>query len=81
MESGPVNAVTDPLIISNLCDATLFVIRYNYTSREQINILKDHLKVRELKNAAIIFNGINSLGFGKYGAAYGYTDKKKKKEV
>ncbi|HEX8350463.1 MAG TPA: polysaccharide biosynthesis tyrosine autokinase, partial [Hymenobacter sp.] len=31
MESGPVNAVTDPLIISNLCDATLFVIRYNYT--------------------------------------------------
>ncbi len=78
MESGPVNAVTDPLIISNLCDATLFVIRYSYTSREQINVLKDHLKVRELKNAAIIFNGVNSVGFGKYGAAYGYTDKKKK---
>jgi tyrosine-protein kinase Etk/Wzc len=78
METGPVNAVTDPLIISNLCDATLFVIRYNYTSREQINVLKDHLKVRELKNAAIIFNGVNSVGFGKYGAAYGYTDKKKK---
>jgi tyrosine-protein kinase Etk/Wzc len=78
MESGPVNAVTDPLIISNLCDATLFVIRYNYTSREQINVLKEHLKVRELKNAAIIFNGVNSVGFGKYGAAYGYTDKKKK---
>ncbi len=81
MESGPVNAVTDPLIISNLCDATLFVIRYNYTSREQINVLKDHLKVRELKNAAIIFNGINSIGFGKYGAAYGYSDKKRKKEA
>lgn len=80
MESGPVNAVTDPLIISNLCDATLFVIRYNVTSREQLTILKDHLKVRELKNAAIIFNGINSLGAGKYGAAYGYTDNKRKQK-
>jgi capsular exopolysaccharide synthesis family protein len=76
MESGPVNAVTDPLIVSNLCDATLFVIRYNYTSREQIMVLKDHLKVRDLKNAAIIFNGINSIGVSKYGAAYGYLEKK-----
>ena len=80
MESGPINAVTDPLIISSLCDATLFVIRYNYTSREQLTILKDHLKVRELKNAAVIFNGVNSLGFSKYGAVYGYTDKKKKEK-
>ncbi len=80
METGPVNAVTDPLIISNLCDATLFVIRYNYTAKEQIIVLKDHLKVRELKNAAIIFNGVNSIGSaGKYGAAYGYTDQKGKR--
>ena len=80
MESGPVNAVTDPLIVSNLCDATLFVIRHNYTPKEQILVLKDHLKVRELKNAAIIFNGVNTIGSGKYGAAYGYFDKKGKRK-
>ncbi|MEJ7768088.1 MAG: polysaccharide biosynthesis tyrosine autokinase [Chitinophagaceae bacterium] len=82
MESGPVNAVTDSFIISNLCDATLFVIRHNYTSREQLMILKDHLKVRELNNPGIIFNGLKSVGFSKYGSEYGYVESKgKKKQV
>lgn len=80
METGPVNAVTDAFIVSNLCDATLFIIRHNFTSRDQITILKNNLKVREIKNPAIIFNGIKSVGFGKYGAEYSYIDKGKRKD-
>jgi capsular exopolysaccharide synthesis family protein len=80
METGPVNAVTDAFIISDLSDSTLFVVRYNFTAREHINVLKDHLKVRELKNPAIIFNGVKSIGFGKYGSVYNYAEKTTKKK-
>lgn len=80
METGPANAVTDAFIVSALCDATLFIVRHDFTSREQILILKDHLKVRELKNPAIILNGMKATGFTKYGAEYGYTDKKVRKK-
>lgn len=80
METGPVNAVTDAFIISNLSDATLFIIRHNFTAREHINIMKDHLKVRELKNPAIIFNGVKAVGFGKYGSLYNYAEKTGKKK-
>ena len=80
METGPVNAVTDAFIISNLSDATLFIIRHNFTAREHINIMKDHLKVRELKNPAVIFNGVKTVGFGKYGSLYNYGDKNRKKK-
>jgi len=40
-------------------------------------------KINELKNMAIVFNGIRSRGFGKngygYGYGYGYIHKEKRK--
>ncbi|HEY0433160.1 MAG TPA: hypothetical protein VGC95_04775, partial [Chitinophagaceae bacterium] len=41
-------------------------------------------KINELKNMAIVFNGIKSRGFGKnkygYGYGYGYIHKEKRKK-
>lgn len=74
IETAPVSAVTDAYIISRLCDATLYVIREGVTSREDILNLDDNTKIRELKNPAIIYNGIKRVGLSKYGYEYNYSD-------
>lgn len=72
VDTAPVNPVTDAYIISPMCDATLFVIRHGYTPRIYLQKLDDQNKIRELKNMAIIFNGVKNRGYGNYGYGYGY---------
>ncbi len=74
IETAPVSAVTDAYIISRLCDATLYVIREGVTSREDVLHLDDNTKIKELKNPAIIYNGIKRAGLSKYGYEYNYSD-------
>lgn len=72
VDTAPINPVTDAFIISPMCDATLFVIRHGYTPRLYLQKLDDQNKIRELKNMAIIFNGVKNRGYGNYGYGYGY---------
>ncbi|OJY81128.1 MAG: hypothetical protein BGP14_07895 [Sphingobacteriales bacterium 44-15] len=72
IDTAPVNPVTDAYIISPMCDATLFVMRHGYTPRFYLQKLDEQNRVRELKNMAIIFNGVKNKGYGNYGYGYGY---------
>ena len=72
VDTAPVNPVTDAYIISPMCDATLFVMRHGYTPRFYLQKLDEQNRVRELKNMAIIFNGVKNKGYGNYGYGYGY---------
>ncbi|MBN8861174.1 MAG: hypothetical protein J0H29_22480, partial [Sphingobacteriales bacterium] len=72
IDTAPVNPVTDAYIISPMCDATLFVMRNGYTPRFYLQKLDEQNRVRELKNMAIIFNGVKNKGYGNYGYGYGY---------
>ncbi|MFL5787946.1 MAG: GumC family protein [Flavisolibacter sp.] len=85
IDTSPVNPVTDAYIISPLCDATLYVVRYGLTPRAFIQKLDEQNSVKNLKNTAIIFNGIRQRGFaaygyGSYGYGYGYVDKSESKK-
>lgn len=66
IDTPPTGLVTDSALISEYVEASLYVVRENYT-------LQDHLKnVAELKhsrrfpNLSLVYNGVN------YGADYGY---------
>lgn len=74
VDTAPVSPVTDAYIVSPMCDATLYVIRHGYTPKSAIKLLDANTGVRELKNAAIVFNDVKSRGIGKndYGYGYGY---------
>ncbi|MEO6731756.1 MAG: polysaccharide biosynthesis tyrosine autokinase [Ferruginibacter sp.] len=78
IDTAPVNPVTDAYIISPLVDVTLFVIRHDYTPKIFLQKLEAQHKMKSLKNAAIIYNGVKGKGFGKsgygYGYGYGYTE-------
>ena len=83
IDSAPVFAVTDTYLLSDYCDATLYVVRHNYTPKVLIKRLVETNKINPLINPAIIFNGIKPRGFfnSKHGYGYGYVYDYKQKPV
>lgn len=74
VDSAPVGILSDGYVLSRFCDATLYVVRHGYTPKKMLERLEQNNKINELKNLAIVFNGVQSRGFGlhKYGYGYGY---------
>lgn len=75
IDTAPVVPVTDAYILSPFCDATIYVVRHDFTPKNFIKKLDSNLKVRGLKNTAIVFNDVKNRGMFKYGGynTYGYT--------
>lgn len=89
MDTSPVVLVTDAFLLTDMCDATLYVIRHQYTPKMIVKRIDDNNTINPLHNTAIIFNGVKGRGFFKnsyghgygYGYVYGYnTDNKKSKK-
>jgi tyrosine-protein kinase Etk/Wzc len=86
IDTAPVAPVTDAYIISPHCDATLYIVRHRHTPKILVEQIDKNSKVNQLKNMAIVFNGIRPRGFGKqhygygYGYGYGYAYKEKRKQ-
>lgn len=80
IDTAPINPVTDAYIISKMTDVTLFVIRHDYTPNMFLKKLTEQNTIKNLKNPAIIYNGIRGKGVKKYGYGYGYgyTEDEKK---
>ena len=73
VDSAPVLPVTEAYILSPLCDTTLYVVRHGYTPKIFVERIDENNKINQLKNVAIVFNGIKPRGFNKnYGYGYGY---------
>ncbi|MFT3682720.1 MAG: CpsD/CapB family tyrosine-protein kinase [Ferruginibacter sp.] len=75
IDSPPIAAVTDAKILSPFSDATIYIIRHNYTSKGFLSLLGDVYKKGNLKNINIVFNGIKNkriLGYEYAVSAYGY---------
>ena len=86
IDSAPVGLLSDAYVLSAYADATLYVVRHRHTRKISIQRLDENNKVNELKNAAIVFNGVRARGFNKNGYGYGYgygyiyNEKKHKKK-
>ena len=88
IDTPPVAAVTDAKIIGAMADATIYIIRHNYTNTSFLNLIKDIGQKQTLPNINLVLNGIvnkkilgmpyghsggYSYGYG-YGYGYGYTE-------
>jgi capsular exopolysaccharide synthesis family protein len=74
MDTAPIGLVSDALILSQYSDINMFIVRQSYTIKEQKRLFDTLYKEKKIKNAAMIFNGVEYLkkyGYG-YGGAYGY---------
>ncbi|HUQ65643.1 MAG TPA: polysaccharide biosynthesis tyrosine autokinase [Flavitalea sp.] len=72
VDTSPIVLVTDAYILSPLCNATLYIVRHNYTPKVLIRRMDDNNHVNPINNPAIIFNGVKMKGFFKNNYGYGY---------
>ncbi len=72
LDTSPMVPVTDGYLLTTLCDATLFVIRHNYTPKIVIKRLDINGQINPIYNPAIIFNGVKQRGFFRNNYGYGY---------
>ncbi|WP_051664163.1 GumC family protein [Dyadobacter crusticola] len=73
IDTPPVHLVSDALIIDYLSEATMYIIRQGFTSKNELAFIEELNKDSNFKNMNIIFNGINRRkhGYGyKYDTAY-----------
>ncbi len=90
IDTSPAVLVTDAFILSGLCDATLYIVRHDYTPKMLVKRIDETNQINPINNPAIIFNGIktrgmfkNNYGYGNtyvYGNKYGYNPKNKKEK-
>ena len=72
IDTAPVNPVTDAYILSPMVDVTLFVVRHDFTPKLLLQKLAQQNKMNNLKNPALIYNGIRGKGVQRYGYGNGY---------
>lgn len=75
IDSPPVLAVTDAVVMSTLCDATIVVCNANSTDRQALSVTKQTLEAVGIEVAGVILNKFDSRKAGMRGySVYGYDD-------
>lgn len=69
VDTAPIGMVSDALILSQYAGINLFIIRQQYTVKDQVRMFDVLHKDGKIQNPAIIFNGVEFLK--KYGYGYG----------
>jgi tyrosine-protein kinase Etk/Wzc len=76
IDSPPAGLIADAYNLSSFADRTLYMVRYNYTLKSQLNIVKDLYEKKSLINMMLILNDgrkKNIQGYGGYGYSYTYS--------
>ncbi|MCF2519165.1 tyrosine-protein kinase [Dyadobacter sp. CY351] len=77
IDSPPFGLVTDAALIAEHVEATLYVVRFNYTLLDHLKHIKELQRTKRFANLSLIYNGVDyAFGYGYvYGSggnAYGY---------
>ena len=75
VDTAPVGLVTDALLLSKYADANIYVVRQDYTLKDQINIINDLAVNAKMANMSILINDVKNRGSYGYGYGYGYGGK------
>ncbi|REG81411.1 GumC family protein [Algoriphagus antarcticus] len=64
IDTAPIGLVSDALALSEIVDYSIFIVRYDYTTKKNLGFFEDILKSNRLKNPMIVINGSkNSLNY------------------
>ena len=74
VDTPPVLAVTDAMILGRYADMNLMVVRHNKTGIREIEEVTRAFSVNSVELSGVVLNGYdhNNGRFGQYGYAYGY---------
>ncbi|AXY77090.1 polysaccharide biosynthesis tyrosine autokinase [Paraflavitalea soli] len=78
VDTAPIGLVSDAMSLGRFVDATVYIVRHNYTMKKQIQLIEDIYQHNKLPHLSIIINDIDTrssyggYGYGGYGYGYGY---------
>jgi capsular exopolysaccharide synthesis family protein len=74
LDLPPINAVSDPLVVSKLTNGMIVVVRQNYSNRRALSAAMRQLKFAGAKVLGFVLTASNSgrKKNGRYGGKYGY---------
>lgn len=72
LDTPPVGLVADALDLIDYADATIYMIRQDYSKKAMLNIINDKYKKGEVKNISFVFNDYRQKAKYGYGHGYGY---------
>ncbi len=70
IDTPPIGKVADAYSLAPFVDSTLFVVRYNFTKKEELNVINEVNKSKNLNPLMIVFNDVKLDKTGIY--SYGY---------
>lgn len=71
MDTPPIGKVADSFSLARFVDSTLFVVRYNYTTKEELKIINEVANDDKLNPLMIVFNDVKIDKSGAYSYGYG----------
>ncbi|MCL5128759.1 polysaccharide biosynthesis tyrosine autokinase [Algibacter sp. L4_22] len=74
LDTPPVGLVADALELLEYADASLYVVRQDYTQKDMLTLINEKHKNGVVKNISFIYNFYNLKGKYGYGYGYGYGD-------
>lgn len=69
IDTPPIRSINDAYIIANVCNVTLYVVRYNHTSKTLLPFIQKLYSENKLPGMNIVFNGLRE---GRDGEGYKY---------
>jgi tyrosine-protein kinase Etk/Wzc len=79
IDSAPVGQVSDAYNLASFTDSSIYVVRYSYTYKTQLEIIDDIYRNQKLKHLMIVLNDAKKGSSYGYGYGYSYGEDKKKK--
>ncbi|RDC66087.1 GumC family protein [Adhaeribacter pallidiroseus] len=77
VDTAPVGQVADAFTLAPHIDSSVYVIRYNYTLKEQLNIINDIYYNKKFNQPMLVLNDVRKENGYAYGYCYGEERKKK----
>lgn len=72
VDTAPTILVTDTLLISRFSDATLYIVKANFTEKRLLSHPIELSKNKKLKNLAFVINSVGESGMYNYNYGYQY---------
>lgn len=71
VDTAPVGLVSDAIELGKFADASIYIIRHNYTFKKQVQLIEELYSGKKLPHLSIAINDVQAkMGYGKY---YGYV--------
>ncbi len=72
IDTPPVAIVTDALLLKELVDIHVFVVRHGYSDKQVLKLIEDLYTKRGITSMALFINDVQTKGYYGYGYRYSY---------